>query len=54
MKLAAKVDAQMSDGLLNVKACRDAGDAEGLVALAATDDMGGRGRLCCCARPLKD
>ena len=55
VKLAAKVDAQMSDGLLNVKACRDAGDAEGLVALAATDDMGWTGSpmlLCAAAEGL--
>ena len=39
VKLAAKVDEQMKDGLLSVKACRDAGDADGLVELAATDDM---------------
>jgi hypothetical protein len=29
----------MRDGLLSVKACRDAGDAEALLALTATDDM---------------
>ena len=39
VKLAAEVDAQMRDGLLSVKAARDAGDADALVALAETDDM---------------
>ena len=39
VKLAAEVDAQMRDGLLSVKAARDAGDANTLVALAETDDM---------------
>lgn len=39
VKLAAKVDEQMRDGLLNVKACRDAGDADALATLTATDDM---------------
>lgn len=39
VKLATKVDEQMRDGLLNVKACRDAGDAEALLELAKTDDM---------------
>src|SRR5262249_21297677 len=43
VKLAADVDAQMRDGLLNVKAARDAGDADALVALAETDDMAWRG-----------
>ncbi|MFY9992214.1 MAG: TRAFs-binding domain-containing protein [Rhodoplanes sp.] len=39
IKLAAEVDAQMRDGLLTVKAARDAGDADALVALAETDDL---------------
>jgi hypothetical protein len=39
VKLAAEVDAQMRDGLLTVKAARDAGDADALLALAETDDM---------------
>jgi predicted Zn-dependent protease len=39
VKLAAEVDAQMKDGLLDVRAAREAGDADTLVALAATDDM---------------
>ena len=43
VKLAANVDEQMRDGLLSVKACRDAGDADGLVALTATDDMAWKG-----------
>ena len=39
VKLAATVDGQMKDGLFGVRACREAGDADGLVALAATDEM---------------
>ena len=39
VKLAARVDEQMRDGLLNIRASRDAGDAAGLVTLAGTDDM---------------
>jgi hypothetical protein len=39
VKLAAKVDEQMKEGLLNVKACREAGDADTLIALTMTDDM---------------
>jgi MAP3K TRAFs-binding domain len=39
VKLAAKVDEQMRDGLLTVKACRDAGDADTLIGLTVTDDM---------------
>ena len=39
VKLAAKVDDQMRDGLLSVRACRDAGDANALVALTETNDM---------------
>ncbi len=39
VKLASKVDEQMKDALLSVKACRSAGDADGLIALTATDDM---------------
>lgn len=51
VKLASKVDEQMKDGLLNVKACRDAGDADGIVALTATDDMAWTGSpmLACAA-----
>ena len=55
MKLAAKVDKQMQDGLVSVKAYRDIGDAEGLVALAATDDMAWTGSpmlLCAAAEGL--
>jgi hypothetical protein len=39
VKMAAEVDEQMKDGLLSVKACRESGDADGLVALTATDNM---------------
>ena len=39
VKLAARVDEQMADGLLEIRTCRDIGDADGLVALAATDTM---------------
>jgi hypothetical protein len=39
VKLAAEVDAKMRDGLLTVKAARDAGDADALVALAETEDL---------------
>jgi Flp pilus assembly protein TadD len=55
VKLAAKVDEQMRDGLLSVKACRDAGDADALVALTATDDMAWTGSpmlLCAVAEGL--
>ena len=55
VKLAAQVDEQMKDGLLNVKACREAGDADMLVALAVTDDMAWTGSpmlLCAAAEGL--
>lgn len=39
VKMAAKVDAEMKDGLASVKAFRSAGDADSLTALAATNDM---------------
>jgi Flp pilus assembly protein TadD len=55
VKLAAKVDEQMRDGLLSVKACRDAGDADALVTLTATDDMAWTGSpmlLCAAAEGL--
>ena len=39
VKLAAEVDSQMRDGLLSVKALRNAGDADALLALAEMDDM---------------
>ena len=52
---AAKVDEEMRDGLVSVKACREAGDADGLVALTATDDMAWTGSpmlLCAAAEGL--
>jgi hypothetical protein len=55
VKLAAKVDEQMRDGLLNVRACRDTGDADALVQLTATDDMAWTGSpmlLCAAAEGL--
>jgi hypothetical protein len=55
VKLAAKVDREMQDGLASVRACRDNGDADGLVALAATDDMAWTGSpmlLCAAAEGL--
>ena len=55
VKRAAKVDEQMRDGLLSVKACRDAGDADALVELTATDDMAWTGSpmlLCAAAEGL--
>jgi hypothetical protein len=55
VKLAAQVDEQMKDGLLNVKAAREAGDGEMLVALAETDDMAWTGSpmlLCAVAEGL--
>jgi hypothetical protein len=55
VKLAAQVDKEMQDGLASVRACRDNGDADGLVALAATDDMAWTGSpmlLCAAAEGL--
>jgi tetratricopeptide (TPR) repeat protein len=55
VKLAAKVDAEMKDGLLMVKASRDAGDWETLVTLAETDDLAWTGSpmlLCAAADGL--
>jgi TIR domain len=55
VKLAAKVDEEMQDGLLSVKACRETGDADGLVALTATDDLAWTGSpmlLCAAAEGL--
>jgi len=55
VKLAAKVDAEMQDGLLSVKACREVGDADGLVALTETDDLAWTGSpmlLCAAAEGL--
>ena len=43
VKLAADVDAQMRDGLLSIRAARDAADADALHALAETDDMAWKG-----------
>ncbi|HTX93354.1 MAG TPA: TRAFs-binding domain-containing protein [Mycobacterium sp.] len=55
VKLAAKVDDEMRDGLLDIKACRGIGDAEGLVALANTDNMAWQGSpmlMCAAAEGL--
>ena len=55
MKLAARVDDEMKDGLLMVKASRDAGDAETIVALAETSDLAWTGSpmlLCAAAEAL--
>lgn len=51
VKLAAKVDDEMREGLLNIRAYRDAGDADGLFALTKTDDMAwtGSAMLVCAA-----
>jgi hypothetical protein len=52
---AAQVDQEMQDGLASVNACRDIGDADGLVALTATDDMAWTGSpmlLCAAAEGL--
>ena len=55
VKLAARVDDEMKDGLLMVKASRDAGDAETIVALAETSDLAWTGSpmlLCAAADAL--
>jgi hypothetical protein len=55
VKMAAWVDEQMKDGLLNVKAYREGGDADGLVTLAATENMAWAGSpmlLCAAAEGL--
>lgn len=55
VRLAAKVDEQMRDGLLSVKACRDAGDADGLAALTGTNDLAWTGTpmlMCAAAEGL--
>jgi hypothetical protein len=55
VKLAAEADAQMSDGLLSVKAARDAGDADMLIELAKTDDLAWTGSpmlMCAAAEGL--
>ncbi len=43
VKLAAKVDDEMREGLLSIRASRGIGDAAGLVALAETDNMAWKG-----------
>jgi tetratricopeptide (TPR) repeat protein len=55
VKLAAKVDDEMCEGLLGIKACREIGDAAGLVALAETDNMAWTGSpmlMCAAAEGL--
>ena len=55
VKLAARVDDEMKDGLLMVKAARDAGDVDTIVALAETDDLAWTGSpmlLCAAAEAL--
>jgi TIR domain-containing protein/tetratricopeptide repeat protein len=55
VKRAAHVDEEMQDGLASVKACREAGDVDGLVGLTATDDMAWTGSpmlLCAAAEGL--
>ena len=55
VKMAAKVDDEMRDGLLDIKACRGIGDAAGLVALAETDNMAWKGSpmlMCAAAEGL--
>jgi hypothetical protein len=55
VKLAARVDREMQDGLLSVKAYREIGDAEGLTTLASTNDMAWTGSpmlLCAVAEGL--
>lgn len=55
VRLAAKVDEQMQDGLASVTACRGNGDADTLMALAATDDLAWKGSpmlLCAVAEGL--
>ncbi len=37
--MAANVDDEMRDGLLDIKTAASIGDADGLVELAETDDM---------------
>jgi hypothetical protein len=51
VKLAAEVDDQMREGLLSVRALRDAGDDVGLIALARPTIWRGKGHRCSCARP---
>ena len=55
VKMAAKVDDEMRGGLLDIKACRGIGDAAGLSALAATDNMAWKGSpmlMCAAAEGL--
>ena len=55
VKLAARVDDEMKDGLLMVKAARDAGDVDTIVAVAETDDLAWTGSpmlLCAAAEAL--
>jgi TIR domain/Tetratricopeptide Repeats-Sensor len=55
VKLAARVDEEMREGLLNVRACREAGDADALMAVTATDDLAWKGSpmlLCAAAEGL--
>jgi hypothetical protein len=55
VKMAAKVDDEMREGLLGIKACRGIGDAAGLVALAETDNMAWKGSpmlMCAAAEGL--
>ncbi|MGH9144505.1 MAG: TRAFs-binding domain-containing protein [Vicinamibacterales bacterium] len=55
VKLAARVDDEMKDGLLLIKASRDAGDADTIVAVAATSDLAWTGSpmlLCAAAEAL--
>jgi tetratricopeptide (TPR) repeat protein len=53
--MAAQVDAEMKDGLVTIKACREAGDAEMIVKATATNDMAWTGSpmlLCQAAEAL--
>jgi hypothetical protein len=55
VKMAAKVDDEMREGLLGIEACRGIGDAAGLVELAETDDMAWKGSpmlMCAAAEGL--
>ena len=55
VKLAAKVDDEMREGLLDIRACRGIGDAAGLSALAETDNMAWTGSpmlMCAAAEGL--
>jgi TIR domain len=55
VKMAAKVDDEMREGLLDIKACRGIGDTAGLVALAETDNMAWHGSpmlMCAAAEGL--